>query len=594
MVIRTLKGRLILIFTLILILAAVSIFVLYSGYSNTLVEHNLFEAASSSIRFIMDNVDRQLDECRNLSDWFFVNRDIDKILIRDYDNPINNLDRDMAAVTKTIADHINSSTISDDILGIIIQGVNGIRLTNGDEAYNTSMDTLLKQDWLIGSKDRVTFSWVGLQENPASPRINKYCLPTARAVIYSDTRKPVGWQYASFSVTLIERVLRDLKQPEGYSLFLIDRAGSVIYSNQPGLLGTVLDCEQVLSRLGEEEDDLRFSAVYQGRRELAFTARSAYGSFFAVQLVDSSLLDSEKAAVSRDALRIILVIIALGSLLAMLITVVLTRPIGRLMKRMQAIARGDFNPAPDIEGGDELGMLGKGMNRMAADLKELIVRAKDDEKKKSALEFKVLQNQINPHFVYNVLNSVRTMAQIQKSSGIYDMVTSLGVLLRESSKGVSDLITLKEEIYLLEKYMDIQTVRRNGLLKADFDVAEDALPCLIPKFTLQPIVENAIVHGLAEKHGIGVIEVKGWLAGETLCVTIRDNGIGIDPDKLPTLLVDRDEDKGLRYSGIGLSNIAQRLRMVFGDRYSMEFSSEPGVYTLVSLCIPATRKEAEP
>ena len=591
--IHTLKGKLILIFTLILILAAVAIFLLYSGYSTVLVERNLIDATSSNTRFIMDNIDRQLDACKNLSDWFFVNRDIDKILVRDYDNAINNLDLDMLTVMKTITDHITSTAISDDILSLIIEGVNGITLTNGDEAYNTSLDTLKAQDWMIGHKNKMTFSWVGLQPNPSNQRTDDYCLPVVRAIIYSDTRKQIGWQYISFSVSIVERVLSDLRQPEGYDLFIIDQDGHVIFSNQPGLLGTVLAYSQALDRLDEEDDDFNFAVSGQDHRSLAFVARSSHGSFYTVQLLDSSLLESKKAVVTRDALKIIVLIIGLGSVLAVLITGMLTRPIGRLMKRMQAIARGDFHPAPDIEGNDELGMLGKGMNRMASDLKELIAKAKEDEKKKSMLEFKVLQNQINPHFVYNVLNSIKMMAQIQKSSGIYNMVTSLGVLLKESSKGVSDLIPLKEEMHLLDKYIDIQMVCRNGLLKADFDIEDGALACLIPKFTLQPIVENAIVHGLSEKHGIGVIEVRGFLEGKVLHITIRDNGIGIAPDKLPMLLLEKEEDKGLRYSGIGLSNIAQRLQMVFGDDFSLAFTSEVGDYTLVSLQIPATLKEED-
>jgi len=591
--IHTLKGRLILTFTLILALAAVSTFLLYSGYSRALVERNLFSVTGSNIRFIMDNVDRQLDECKNLSDWIFVNRDIDKMLVRNYDSPINNLDRDMSVVMKTINDHITSSTISDDILGIIIQGVNGVSLSSGEEAYYTSPDTLTAQDWVLEYRDQMPFSWVGLRPNLSRQRASAFCLPTARAVIYSDTRRQIGWQYISFSVSVIGSVLQDLRQPEGYDLFLVDQAGQVIYSNRPGLLGTVLNCEQALSWLEKNEGDAHFPVTYEGSKALAFTARSSYGSFYAMQLVDDSLLESEKAVASRDALWIILVIIGLGSVLAAMITSMLTRPIGLLMKRMQAIAGGDFDPVKEIEGNHELGMLGKGMNRMATDLKELIIRTKEDEKKKSVLEFKVLQNQINPHFVYNVLNSVKMMALIQKSTGIYNMVTSLGILLKEVSKGASDLIPLKEELYLLDKYIDIQMVRRNGLLKADFDVSEDALPCLIPKFTLQPIVENAIVHGLSEKRGMGLIQVRGWLENKTLRITIRDNGVGIPPEKLPTLLEEREEKRGLYYNGVGLSNVAQRLQMVFGSECSLDFSSELGGYTLVSLRIPVTIKEDE-
>ncbi len=589
--IHTLKGRLILTFSLILALAAVLTFLLYSDYSRALVERNLVSATSSSIRFIMDNVDRKLDECRNLSDWIFVNRDIDKMLVRNYRSPINNLDRDVSAAMKTISDRITSSTISDNVLGIIIQGDNGVILSSGEEAYYTSLDTLSSQDWVLSSKTRMPFSWVGLKPNLSRQRASDFCLPIARAVIYSDTRKQIGWQYISFSAGVIGSVLEDLRQPEGYDLFLVDQAGNVIYSNRAGLLGTVLSSEQALKKLGEDPGDAHFPVTFEGSKALAFTARSSYGSFYTMQFVDDSLLESEKAVASRDALWNILIIIGLGSVLAAMITSMLTRPIGLLMKRMQAIASGDFEPVKEIEGDHELGRLGKGMNQMAAELQDLILKAKEDEKKKSVLEFKVLQNQINPHFVYNVLNSVKMMALIQKSTGIYNMVTSLGVLLKEVSKGASDLIPLKEELYLLDKYLDIQIVRRNGLLKSVFDVTEDALPCLIPKFTLQPIVENAIVHGLSDKRGMGIIEIKGWIQTDMLWITIRDNGVGIPPEKLPTLLEEREESRGLYYNGVGLSNVAQRLRMVFSGNCSLDFSSELGGYTLVSLRIPVTRKE---
>jgi len=234
-----------------------------------------------------------------------------------------------------------------------------------------------------------------------------------------------------------------------------------------------------------------------------------------------------------------------------------------------------------------MGVLGKGMNQLSSNVEQLMNKIKEEEKTKSKLEFKVLQNQINPHFVYNVLNSIKVMAMIQKSEGIYETATALGVLLKETSKGARDRITIKEELVLLDKYIDIQKIRKKGMIQVNYHVEAEIEAYKIPRFTLQPIAENAIVHGFEEKKGIGVLDVFVRSEGDDMVIEMRDNGVGIPEDRINTIM-EGGTKENIKFNNVGLNNINDRIKLIYGDGYGISIESRYMEYTVVKIRI---RKE---
>ena len=200
----------------------------------------------------------------------------------------------------------------------------------------------------------------------------------------------------------------------------------------------------------------------------------------------------------------------------------------------------------------------------------------------------MLQSQINPHFLYNTLNSIKWMATIQNAPGIAEMTTSLSKLLKDISKGTTTLISLEHELSLIRDYFTIQQYRYGGTVTLRIDTEDEALlSCRILKFTLQPIVENAIFHGIEPKGSSGCVAIRIY-RDESLDVRIdvTDDGIGMTPEVASSILSANAPTGSSFFKEIGISNVHKRLQYEFGSRYGLTITSTPGEFTTVSILLP--------
>lgn len=207
------------------------------------------------------------------------------------------------------------------------------------------------------------------------------------------------------------------------------------------------------------------------------------------------------------------------------------------------------------------------------------------------LEIKALQNQINAHFIYNVLESIKMMAEIDEEYVISDAVTSLGKLLRYSMNWPSQTVLVEEEIEYIKNYMALINLRFDYEIYLSINVPEWILKQEIPKMSLQPIVENAIYHGIEQVAEDTNIYIKGFAEGENCVIEISDMGKGMIEEELEHLrkkIKGEVESDGGLINGIGLKNVQDRLHIAFGEEYDIEILSKPGCYTKVTLRIPIT------
>lgn len=212
------------------------------------------------------------------------------------------------------------------------------------------------------------------------------------------------------------------------------------------------------------------------------------------------------------------------------------------------------------------------------------------ERRRRDLEYKMLQSQVNPHFLYNTLNSIKWMATIQGATGIAEMTTSLSRLLKSISKGTSLIINIREELSLLENYYTIQSYRYGGTITMEIQVDDEALyDCEIVKFTLQPLVENAIFHGIEPK-GAGSIRIHvGYEQPQdhrNIRIDVTDDGVGIPADKAAQILTNNEENKAEFFREIGVSNVHQRIQYQYGQNYGITIESVVGEYTTMSVHLP--------
>jgi two-component system sensor histidine kinase YesM len=283
----------------------------------------------------------------------------------------------------------------------------------------------------------------------------------------------------------------------------------------------------------------------------------------------------------------------------------ISRPVARLRKKIDAISRGDFSPDPDLESDNELGQVGHGVNLMAREITALLDKRIGDEKNKRDLEYRMLQGQINPHFLYNTLNSIKWMALIQNASGIAEMTTALSRLLRRVSKDTRKMVPLGEELELLDDYLIIQKYRYGGSVSFNKIIPrEDLLRVSIPRFVLQPLVENAIFHGIEPKgSGVITLEISAG-GGETpgdpaappedgpsfgeVTVSITDDGVGMSREMIGKIKTASRDQSGM-FRQMGIANVDERLHYAFGEDYGLSITSEEGKYTVMKLRLPGRR-----
>ena len=417
-------------------------------------------------------------------------------------------------------------------------------------------------------------------------------IPVTRKLTLSGTGREAHI-CAFVSPALITAALKGFTMPEGSSLLW--QMGGRYY----GINGNILT-EEPLSDIPADRLDVNMlddsTEVYSiaAGHDAQLMVRYPIGvhDLYLIEIIPNGPLQRQIPYLSDSLVISLLAILVLGLLLAFLLHHMITPPITALQNRITKISSGDFSFDPAIEWNNELGDIGRGINSMSASVTALMDHRLEDEKQKQDLEYRMLQNQINPHFIYNTLNSIKWMATIQHAPGIAEMVTALSRLLKSVSKSNERLVPLYEEFALLNDYFTIQQYRYGGTITLDVSYIEDEKlnhSCLIPRFTLQPLVENAIFHGIEPKGSAGevTLRVERDTANGDVLIRLTDDGIGMTAEQAAKALQEPGpEEAAAKYRHVGMWNVHKRLQYSFGEAYGLSIESEPGVGTTVTVRLP--------
>lgn len=268
-------------------------------------------------------------------------------------------------------------------------------------------------------------------------------------------------------------------------------------------------------------------------------------------------------------------------------------PVKHLLMRLDKVSSGNFSHDSTIEWDNEFGDIGCGINLLSTRVSTLMEKRIRDEKQQQEYEYKLLQSQINPHFIYNTLNSIKWMATAQGANGISEMVTSLSRLLKNIAKSGSTTTSIKSELELIKDYITIQTYRYGGTIQWNFKIDnEDLLQGDIVRFTLQPIVENAIFHGIEPKGTQGNIDIHLYqnMNGQ-IQIDITDDGVGMTSETIDMLLKKPSVSDAHLFKSYGMYNVHKRLQYVFGETYGLKIESTLSNYTRVSVLLPPVPRE---
>ncbi|MCR5399411.1 MAG: sensor histidine kinase [Lachnospiraceae bacterium] len=287
-----------------------------------------------------------------------------------------------------------------------------------------------------------------------------------------------------------------------------------------------------------------------------------------------------------------LLITALVIAISYLISQSITKPVRELSRVTQAVAGGDLSVHTTTDAGAELGALSHSFNDMIDQINKLLEQVRMEQESLRKTELELLQAQINPHFLYNTLDTIVWLAEAGDQAKVVSMVGSLSEFFRASLGQGREIVTIRDELKHVVSYLEIQQVRYQDILRYSVEVPEELFESKIPKITLQPIVENALYHGIKNKRGMGTIVITGKVEYGCMYIYIEDNGIGMTDERLAQINdrinkgPDEDADEGSRGEIFGLSNVNERIRMKFGSRYGIHVDSTYGEGTKVTVMLP--------
>jgi len=440
--------------------------------------------------------------------------------------------------------------------------------------------------------------------NPAVPRLDGLDYDDKQTIsIMATIKQPITHQVIGFiTIDLDSSVVQEFCETNrigktGY-FFVADENGNPIFmprkdAADPDWLRPVTDVARFAGTKGQ------FVDTGQGRSVFVVYTISAQTGWFIVGQVPL-------AEITRDAAQIRNLIFASGILsvvvaisLYFYLTYRMTRPIQILKNKMRQAASGYLEAKVQIDGTDEIADLGQSFNIMLEQIKELLDRSIEEQKQIKLAELRTLQAQINPHFLYNTLDSIVWMAEARKNDQVIRLVQALSHFFRISLSKGRDVISIEEEIEHIRNYLVIQQMRYRDILDYDIQVDPDILNRQVLKMTLQPLVENALYHGIKNKRGKGRIEIRGWRNNpHVICLQVTDNGIGMAPERLEEIRrslsrgieIQSASPEEIRHQGFGLRNVHQRIRLYYGEPFGLQIESSYMTGTSVILKIPDSER----
>ena len=560
------------------LLVGVVLFALSDSYIRTTtlrsVEFNLQQMSAS--------VQTDLDTARSLLNWASTDSTLRRYLTAGQMNGLLT-----TSAYETFSDRYLSSRLQTRIVRFFVTNGENRFLQQGSLTSSAGLnaDTVALFD---GPENTLTFA-----EDPLLPS-HPTCLVLRREIRPDSETSYTGWIYLGLDTAVITGAADRYIMPDGGVLYW--RMGDQIWRLDGRRLSLL---EHGLALEPCDVSGMASPATNVSR--ITRNGRSFLGVGVPLQGWDAELIQLFPESTFLNQRMVYLLLIGLGilllwamsGLLVRWLDAVITQPVAALRHRIDEISEGNFTIDHTIEWSNELGDIGRGINHLAGNVEGLLARRLEDQKRKQDLEYQMLQTEINPHFIYNTLNSIRWMATIQNATGIAEMVTAFARLTKSISKSTQKLVPLQDELALLNDYFTIQQYRYGGDIQIEVARIDDEAicrDCMIPRFTLQPLAENAIFHGLEPKGGFGsvLLEIRICPDSGDVLVTMTDDGVGMPPEQVARLL-DPPENQAAaqdKIRHVGLWNVHRRLQYSFGGSYGLHIESEPGVGTAVTIRLP--------
>lgn len=560
---------------------AVLIFLLIAlNFTSRTIYENSNNYASQIVRQVNYDIDAYIDYMENISSLMAKSGDLSLYLFEE-----NQPKEEIEAERERILTQFNTIMESrGDIYNIAAVGDNGRYIINQGEDILTPYIDIESLDWYQAAMHSDTGIAVSSSHVQNAIRSSyKWVITLSRGLVNNRTGETEGIFFVDMNYSAISDLCNNNSIGNKGYIFVLDAEGNVIYHPKQQLMYGGLLTEHIKEIMKCEEDSL---IVRDGTEHKLYTlSRSDKTGWTVVGAAYTlELLKNNKQAQIQYILAAILLVLGV-LLISNILSREITKPLRRLTESMSRVEKGQFAKANvDVTMENEIGSLGKSYNLMTERIHTLMEQNVYEQKQKRKNELKALQAQINPHFLYNTLDSIIWMSEAGQNDEVVEMTSALAKLLRQSISNDNEQVELRQEIEYVKNYLTIQKMRYQDKLEYTIEIEPDVCHVMIVKLVLQPIVENAIYHGIKYKGSKGTLRIRAYAAGEDVCIAVEDDGIGMDETVLRNIFDKRK--KAHKQNGVGVPNVQNRLKLYYGEKYGIIYESRCGEGTRAIIRIP--------
>lgn len=405
------------------------------------------------------------------------------------------------------------------------------------------------------------------------------------------------YQSRGVLMVLINRdELNNMLSQEPFNTVIVDSQGYIVAAKDTKLVGSTFESLNIGVDLGSQKKGLIEVNVYDEPSNIIvdeMTPSSSMNGFQIVSIFSKESIVTNAKQISQIGMLFIILVLFVAMALVYVISLLTTNRLLRLSRQLNRLALGDLKVVSQVDGNDEIGQLSRQFNHMVSSINGLMEQVVETSEQNNRLaiaqkeiKLKMMASQINPHFLFNALESIRMKAHIKGEAEIANIVRLLGKLIRKSLEIGSGKTTIKAEMEMVRSYLQIQKFRYEDRLDFELSIQEGIEKEQIPPLIIQPLVENAIVHGLENQEEGVRVEVTIYKENDLVHFTVRDNGAGIGPERLKEVVTSITGSDEQEKSRIGLRNVHQRLTLSYGEEHGLIISSEPGKGTKIDFTVP--------
>jgi len=586
----SIRSRLILYFLFLILLPTLLISATIYHRSSAIINQNIKQSVGKNLAVAGVNLQQKFETINDVSTSIYMNPDMIDTLSAEHPGDSLHLISELATLNKLMEEFDVPSIGRSSILPKLYLLYRPEYLQYNFSNKITSITEIETESWYTKLPLKSDYTVVGLAENKAFASGRSIKIAKKLYGLNHIEIPYVALLTVDIDIKVFDRILSELRPTKNSDIYILDQQGTVAVhpgEEKPGDPLPHLLFNQITEKHTEKdasgsftEDGYLFS--YKKMDSLGWTivSQSPVGE-----------MNGELNAFNRIMLFIIVLCVILGLIMALFLANNISSPIQKFVRSLSHLKEGNFSIPVQYKRKDEFAYLFSQYNKMIARVGELIQKLYITEVMKKEAELKALQAQINPHFLYNTLDSINWIALKHNVQEISTMVTSLSDFFRYNLSKGNNMIPLEDELKQVQSYLSIQQVRFHEKLEYRLAVSPDVLQGYTVKLILQPIVENAILHGIEKRRGKGIILLDACLVDGTVRVTVSDNGVGADPEQLNRLLNEPHPESSKSY---GIRNVHQRIKQVYGDNYGLTFeANEEGPGLKVTVRFPFIAKMEE-